>query len=64
MRLNYFDFGVYRGTELDWMINKILPSLGIKNYHAYGFEACKQYADNLQKKYKINNKVTIILRRS
>ena len=60
MKLNYYDFGLYRGTELDWMVNQILPSLGIKNYHAYGFEACKQYAASLQTKYQKNEKVTII----
>ena len=60
MKLNYYDFGLYRGTELDWMVHQILPSLGIKNYHAYGFEACKQYADVLQTRYQENEKVTII----
>ena len=60
MKLNYFDLGLYRGEELDWMVNHILPSLGIKNYHAYGFEACFEYYLKLKEKYKNNNKITII----
>jgi len=60
VKFNYFDFGLFRGVEMGWMIDRILPSLGIKNYHIYGFEACKQYADSLKKKYGDNKKVTIV----
>lgn len=60
MRFNYFDFGLFRGTEMGWMVDNILPSLGIKNYHIYGFEACKHYADVLKKHYVSDDKVTII----
>jgi len=60
MKLYYYDFGLYRGIELGWMADRILPSLGIKNYHIYGFEACKSYAENLKHKYSKNDQVTII----
>ena len=60
MKFVYYDLGLYRGVELSWMVDIILPSLGIKNYHAYGLEACKAYADKLKNKYKNNDRVTII----
>lgn len=59
MKVNYFDLGLYRGVELDWMINKILPAVGIEDFNAYGFEASAKYATNLAKKYNNNSKVKI-----
>ena len=59
MRINYFDLGLYRGVELDWMIRHIFPSLGIKAYKAYGFEASKLYADRIKNRYESNSKVEI-----
>ena len=60
MKVYYFDFGLYKGVELGWMVNEILPSLGIDNFEAYGFEACHPYAVRLQKKYCNNSKVHIL----
>ena len=61
MKINYFDFGLYKGVELSWITREVLPSLGVKEYSAYGFEACKKYADNVSADFldlenvKINN---------
>lgn len=60
MRFNYFDFGLWKGTEISWMINDVFPALKINNYRIYGFEACKGYADRLARKYEDNPKVSII----
>ena len=60
MRVNYYDFGLYKGVETKWMIDKIFPSLGITNYHIYGFEACTKYANKLKERYEENSRVTII----
>jgi FkbM family methyltransferase len=60
VKFNYFDFGLFRGVEMGWMNEYLLPSLGIKNYHIYGFEACGRYAENLRKKYTNDDKVTIL----
>jgi len=60
MKVNYFDFGLWKGTEIHWMINNVFPSLNITDYNIYGFEACKKYANQLQDHYKDNNKVHII----
>jgi|TARA_Y100000310_G_C20663127_1_gene805910 hypothetical protein len=50
-KLNYFDLGLYRGTELNWMISNILPSLNITNYQAFGFEACLPHFNYCQMRY-------------
>lgn len=60
MKLNYFDFGVCFGRELGIMKEIILPSLKIENYQLFGFEPCKSCFDDLEKKYKNDNKVFII----
>jgi len=43
-RVNYFDLGLHVGYELNDFISKIFPSLNISDYHCYGFEACKKFA--------------------
>lgn len=48
MRVNYFDMGLYRATELRWVVEEMLPALGIEDWQAYGFEAYKPYFDKLQ----------------
>ena len=60
MKVYYFDLGLYKGVELGWMVDRILPSLGVSNFEAYGFEACHSYATKLQKKYSNNSKVHIV----
>jgi len=60
MKVNYFDFGLWKGTEIHWMINDIFPALNIADYNIYGFEASKKYANQLQSHYKNNSKVHII----
>ena len=43
-RINYFDLGLYRGTEMALMVDDVLPSLrGDNQVCAYGFEACKKH---------------------
>ncbi len=59
MKINYFDFGLYRGVELGWMANDILPKQEVGDYSIYGFEACKPYAEALQRTYSYNKKVEI-----
>ena len=59
MKVNYFDLGLCRGIELNWIVNQIFPSLGIKEYSAYGFEASAPYASALEKSYSSNSNVTI-----
>ena len=44
MKVNYFDLGLYRGVELGWMVNQILPSLGVDEFGVYGLEASAPYA--------------------
>ena len=41
MKINYFDLGLFHGTELFLMMNSIMPSIGFDNVNAYGFEACQ-----------------------
>ena len=53
-KINYFDLGLYKAVELDWMVNKILPSLDVQDYSAYGFEACKEYYKVVSKKFSKN----------
>jgi len=60
MRINYFDMGLCDGEEMEWMVDSILPSLGIENYRAYGFEPCQVFYDNLKSKFGNNDKVTLI----
>ncbi len=60
MKINYFDFGLWKGTEIHWMVNRVFPELNITDYKIYGFEACKPYATRLHERYKNNPKVNII----
>lgn len=60
MKIYYYDFGLWRGTEIHWMVNYVFPKLNITNYQIYGFEACKQYADRLKEMYADNDRVEII----
>ena len=60
MKVYYYDFGLWKGTEIHWMVNEVFPALNIKDYKIYGFEACKQYANRLKTKYADNNRVEII----
>ena len=59
MKVNYFDLGLYRGVELGWMVNQILPSLGVDEFGVYGLEASAPYANNLAKLYAKNPHVSI-----
>jgi|GEM_PF-3387983 len=43
MRINYFDLGLYHGTELTVMAERIIPEIGFDNFFAYGFEACREH---------------------
>jgi len=60
MKVYYYDFGLWKGTEIHWMVNHVFPALNITDYKVYGFEACKDYADALKNKYKDNDRVEII----
>ena len=60
MKVYYYDFGLWKGTEIHWMVNHIFPALNITDYKIYGFEACKVYADALKDRYKNNDRVEII----
>jgi len=60
MKVNYFDLGLFRGVELSWMVNNILPSLDINDYSAYGFEPCEKYFEHLSNKFNSNDKITLI----
>jgi len=60
MKVYYYDFGLWKGTEIHWMVNDVFPALNITDYKIYGFEACKGYADALKNKYKDNDRVEII----
>ena len=60
MRVNYFDLGTCRGTELSHFLYGVVPDLGIKEYRIYGFEAHAGYADKLKKTYKDVDEVRII----
>jgi FkbM family methyltransferase len=42
MKINYFDLGLFHGTELCLMMNSIMPSIGLNNIAAYGFEPCEE----------------------
>tara|TARA_Y100000592_G_scaffold20908_1_gene32146 strand:+ start:1612 stop:2244 length:633 start_codon:yes stop_codon:yes gene_type:complete len=60
MRVNYFDLGFsWDCTEIDKIINDIFPSLDIKDYKVYAFDACKEYAIEAHEKYSDNSKVEI-----
>ena len=59
-KINYFDLGLCSGEEISWMVNSIFPELGIENYDAYGFEAARHYADNLDRDFSENDRVHII----
>ena len=58
-KINYFDFGVYEATEINWMINTF-NELGITNYSVYGFEAYPPYFEKLVEKFKDNEKIKIL----
>tara|TARA_R100000231_G_scaffold132458_1_gene104974 strand:+ start:502 stop:1116 length:615 start_codon:yes stop_codon:yes gene_type:complete len=60
MKVYYYDFGLWKGTEIYWMVNHVFPALNITDYQIYGFEACKKYADRLEKIYADNDRVKII----
>tara|TARA_R110000824_G_scaffold41357_14_gene123133 strand:+ start:46 stop:654 length:609 start_codon:yes stop_codon:yes gene_type:complete len=60
MKFNYFDLGLFKGTELYWMVNNILPELGVENYHCYGFEACHRYAMYNKENFYNNKKIDIL----
>ena len=60
MKIYYYDFGLWKGTEIHWMVNHVFPKLNITDYQIYGFEACKQYADRLKAIYSDNDRVEII----
>jgi FkbM family methyltransferase len=62
IKVNYFDLGLYRGTELWWIVRDIFPRLKIKDYDAYGFEACAKYANELKRQFADNQKVNILNR--
>lgn len=50
MKINYFDLGLYRGEEIDYMID-LLPKFS-HNINIYGFEVNKEYYNRLKQKYK------------
>ena len=56
MKVYYYDFGLWKGTEIHWMVNHVFPALNITDYKIYGFDACKQYADRLSNVYSDNVK--------
>lgn len=60
MKVNYFDMGMCEGEEMEWMIDSILPSLGIENYRAYGFEPCQAFYNKLKSKFGRRDKVTLV----
>jgi len=60
MKIYYYDFGLWKGTEIHWMVNHVFPKLNITDYQIYGFEACKKYADRLKGIYADNDRVKII----
>jgi len=59
MRVNYFDLGLYTAVELDWMVNSILPSIGVLDFRAYGFEANPTIYQKDVQKFKSHDKVEI-----
>lgn len=59
MKFVYIDLGLYRATEMKWMVEDILPDLGIKHYEAHGFEACHPYAVDAQEYFRGNDKVAV-----
>ena len=59
MKINYFDLGLYRAVELEWMVNVILPAVGVEDYQAYGIEASKPYATAITERYNANPRVQI-----
>jgi FkbM family methyltransferase len=60
MKIYYYDFGLWKGTEINWMVREVFPALNVSNYKIFGFEACKKYSDLLTMRYQDNDKVTII----
>jgi FkbM family methyltransferase len=62
MKINYFDMGLCDGEELQWMVDSILPSLGIENYRAYGFEACRAFYNKLRPKFAHYDRVMLVNR--
>ena len=45
MRINYFDLGLFHGTEMFLMESFIIPKIEFPNFFMYGFEACKEAYD-------------------
>lgn len=60
--INYFDLGLNTGLEMRDIITEVFPSLKIKDYRCYGFEACKKFADKVAKDYAKNTNVQVIHR--
>lgn len=57
--LNYFDFGLRDGVELEWMTKAILPSLKIDKYRAFGVEANPLFIEGCRAKFTDNPRVKI-----
>lgn len=58
--LNYFDLGTCRAEELKLFVFELFPSLGIEDYSAYAFEACKSSFLALTKRAAWDDRVTLI----
>lgn len=58
-KVNYFDFGLYEATEMNWII-KAFDELGITDYSVYGFEAYPPYFENVKNMFNGNDKVRIM----
>jgi FkbM family methyltransferase len=60
MKVNYFDIGLCDGQEMEWAVGSIFPSIGIEDYHAYGFEPCQAFYEKLKSKFDRYDKITLI----
>ena len=43
MRINYFDLGLFHGTEMFLFREAIMPKIEFSNFFVYGFEPCKEH---------------------
>lgn len=60
MLVNYFDMGLHvDGTELGWMVNYVLPELGVP-WVAYGFEASARYFASVRSRLGSKKGVTLV----
>lgn len=50
-KINYFEAGVAEGRQFGWMIDYIIPELGVDNFHAYGFEPCIDVFKQLTRRF-------------